>query len=169
RRTFKSPAAATAIKDWVSRATNDRIREIVESPIPHDVVMYLINAIYFKGSWTERCERGRTAPAPFRTRDGGTMTVQMMMRDADTYYHADQDVQVAELRYGRGAFVMDIVLPHDGVDVDDVIASLDDARWNAWIDGLHEYDMMLRMPKYTFEYETTMNDALEALGMTDAF
>jgi len=166
---FNDPGAATAINDWVSRATNDRIREIVESPIPHDVVMYLINAIYFKGSWTEQFERGRTAPAPFRTRDGGTMTVQMMMRDADTYYHADQDVQVAELRYGRGAFVMDIVLPHDGVDVDDVIASLDDARWNAWIDGLHEYDMMLRMPKYTFEYETTMNDALEALGMTDAF
>lgn len=166
---FDTPDAAGTINDWVDRSTSGRITEIVPDPIPRDVVMYLINAIYFKGRWTEQFDRARTRDAPFHRADGTTATVRMMSRETrGLHYHADAAVEVAELRYGRGAFVMDIVLPRTGT-VDELIASLDDERWSGWIEGLRESNVQLAMPKFRLEYETTMNDALIALGMPAAF
>ncbi|HEX6132904.1 MAG TPA: serpin family protein [Longimicrobiales bacterium] len=166
---FSAPDASATINDWVDRSTNGRIRRIVPDAIPDDVVMYLINAIYFKGSWTEQFDPARTRDAPFQRADGSTTTVRMMSREKrGMHYYADADVEVAELRYGRGAWVMDIVLPRQGT-IDEVIASLDEARWNTWLGGLHESNVQLGLPKFRLEYETRMNDALVALGMVAAF
>lgn len=50
---FENPSASARINEWVRAATRGRIEDIVPAAIPNAVVMYLINAIYFKGSWTE--------------------------------------------------------------------------------------------------------------------
>src|SRR5438093_1169857 len=62
---FASPAAPQRINDWVTRRTQGLITEIVPSPIPEGAVMYLINAIYFKGDWSQRFDRERTKTASF--------------------------------------------------------------------------------------------------------
>jgi serpin B len=92
----------------------------------------------------------------------------MMSRAGGFRYFADADVEVAELRYGRGAFVMNIVVPRTG-SIDDVIATLDETRWSALTDNVQPTGMHLRMPKFRMEYETTMNEPLIALGMQSAF
>jgi serine protease inhibitor len=166
---FAAPDAAPTINAWVERNTSGRIDEIVDAPIPLDVVMYLINAIYFKGSWQESFDRADTYDAEFTRADGSTKMVAMMSREGGFEYTADADAEIAELRYSRGAFVMDIVLPREGRTADELIATLDESRWNGWIGALQPTDMHLRMPKYRLEYETTMNDALVALGMQSAF
>jgi serine protease inhibitor len=166
---FDATDAAPTINRWVDRSTNGRISEIVDAPIPRDAVMYLINAIYFRGDWQQRFDRNLTQEAQFTRADGSTTTVPMMAREGGFQYYADGDVEVAELRYGRGAFVMNIVLPREGRTVDEVIETLDDARWQSWIGGLRETDMHLRMPKFRLEYETIMNEPLVALGMASAF
>lgn len=166
---FDAQDAAPTINDWVDRSTNGRISDIVPDRIPDDAVMYLINAIYFKGSWQYRFDRGLTQDARFTRGDGSTKTVPMMAREGGFLYYADGDAEIAELRYGRGAFVMDIVLPREGRTVDELIANLDPDRWSQWISGLNESSMHLRMPKFRLEYETSMNDPLIALGMQSAF
>src|SRR5436190_20760194 len=50
---FAQPAAVTTINDWVSTATNGKIPKIIDQ-IASDQVMFLINAIYFKGSWRDK-------------------------------------------------------------------------------------------------------------------
>ncbi|MBR9990393.1 MAG: serpin family protein [Gemmatimonadetes bacterium] len=166
---FAATDAAPTINRWVDRSTNGRISEIVPDPIPGDAVMYLINAIYFKGDWRESFDRELTRDAPFTRADGSTKTVAMMAREGGFDYYANADAEVAELRYGRGAFVMNIVLPREGRTADELIATLDEARWNSWIGGLTPSEMHLTMPKFRLEYETTMNNALIALGMESAF
>jgi serine protease inhibitor len=166
---FDSPDAAPTINGWVERNTNGRIDRIIDPPIPAEAVMYLINAIYFMGDWQERFDRADTHDAQFTRADGSTTTVRMMSREGGFEHYAGADVEIAELRYGRGAFVMDIVLPRAGRTVDELIATLDQSRWNEWIGALQPSGMYLRMPKYRLEYETTMNDALVALGMQSAF
>lgn len=166
---FADADAAPTINRWVDRSTNGRITDIIEPPIPPHIVMYLINAIYFKGNWQERFDRSDTRDAPFTRADGSTKTVAMMSRKGGFEYHAHEEAEIAELRYGRGAFVMDIVLPREGRTADELIATLDDARWNEWIDGLQPTSMYLQMPKYRLEYETIMNDPLIAMGMQSAF
>src|SRR5213076_339901 len=78
---FRSPTAAPTINAWVSDRTRGKITSIVDDPLPPDDIMYLINAIYFKGSWTQQFDASRTRAAPFLLRDGSSATVQMMSTD----------------------------------------------------------------------------------------
>src|SRR5437588_5148337 len=75
---FRSPSAAPTINRWVSDQTGGKIPAIVPDPIGSDVVAYLINAIYFKGSWTTQFDRSRTRPGPFRLANGSAVTVPVM-------------------------------------------------------------------------------------------
>ena len=75
---FASPSAGPTINAWVNDQTRGKIPSIVPEQIPGDIVMYLINAVYFKGDWVVQFDKGRTAPAPFTLRDRSTTTVQMM-------------------------------------------------------------------------------------------
>jgi serine protease inhibitor len=167
---FTASTAAPTINDWVNRSTQGRITEIVESPLPADAVMYLINAVYFKGSWRDRFDPAATARAPFTRRDGSTITVPMMQRGGPAFLHRTADgVEIVEQAYSRGAFAMTIVLPPAGTDVDGLAGTLDTATWDRWMNGLQSVDMDIVMPKYRLAYETAMNPALIALGMERAF
>lgn len=167
---FDASTAAPTINEWVDRSTRGRISNIVDAPLPQDAVMFLINAIYFKGSWRDRFEASATRDAPFTLANGSTKTVRMMNRTGPAYYHGAVDgTQVLEQVYSRGAFAMTIVLPPAGTHVDDVIAQLDAPRWNAWMDALRETEAEISMPAYRLEYRTVMNEALQALGMETPF
>ena len=74
---FAAAGAVPTINDWVKASTNGKIDKIVDGPISADVVMYLINAIYFNGSWTTRFDKSLTKPDQFTTFDG--------------YHRADRD------------------------------------------------------------------------------
>ena len=56
---FSNPTTRDIINDWVKRSTNDKIEKIIEE-INRDVVMYLINAIYFKGTWKFQFDKNVT-------------------------------------------------------------------------------------------------------------
>jgi serine protease inhibitor len=168
---FGAPDAAATINRWVDQNTGGKIKEIIDPPIPEHIVMYLINAIYFKGNWRERFERAQTRDAPFTLADGTKKTVRMMNRLGRVSYVADRaaGVQVIELLYGRGAFAMTIVLPDADTDLNAVVESLDAERWSDWIGGLQEAQVQLSLPRFRTEYETRMNEPLIALGMGAAF
>jgi serpin B len=78
-------------------------------------------------------------------------------------------VAVIDLPYGGEAFSMTILLPHQDVAVEDVVAMLDDATWQGWTAGLAAVSTTVLMPKFTLEYEIELNDVLKALGMGVAF
>src|SRR6266478_10074358 len=71
---FTAPSAVPTINAWVNEQTQGKIQDIITG-IPHDVVMYLINAIYFKGDWTQRFDKNLTTPRPFHLQDGSTVDV----------------------------------------------------------------------------------------------
>jgi serine protease inhibitor len=169
---FHASNAALTINQWVDRSTNGRIREIVDDPIPADMVMYLINAIYFKGNWREQFDRNRTQNASFTLDDGAQKTVAMMNRSGGARVHFDlhgTGVTVLELLYGRGAFAMTIVLPSQGQPLDDVLATATAQQWADWTQALSEMVVSVSLPRFRLEYETTMNEPLSALGMANAF
>jgi serine protease inhibitor len=166
---FGSPTAAPTINDWVKEKTGDRIETIVPDPIPADIVMYLINAIYFKGDWREQFDRAQTRDQTFTRADGSTRTVPMMNRLGTMRFNRTEDVSVVELAYGREAYAMTVVLPHEETELDALVASLDGERWDGWIEGLAEQRISLGLPRFRLEYETTMNEPLIRLGMERAF
>ena len=166
---FANPAAPVRINEWVRAATHGRIEDIVPAVIPNGVVMYLINAIYFKGSWTFRFDPSDTRSEPFHLDDGSTRTVPLMTLWGELPYQENSRFQAVDLPYGGGAFSMTVLLPQQGVSVDSLAATLDAAAWEDIADGFHGADVQLFLPRFRMAYERTLNDDLTALGMVDAF
>jgi serine protease inhibitor len=168
---FASPGAAPTINAWVDEQTNGRITEIVEGPISPELVMFLINAIYFKGDWANPFDEERTRDSPFRLADGTEKQVPMMSYpNPDTVLaYVDGDVTVLDLAYGGKAYSVTIAMPEEPAGIGALVASLDSQTWERWIDGLEGTAVVVRLPKFTLEYELDMNDVLDALGMGIAF
>lgn len=166
---FANPAASERINEWVKAATRGRIEDIVPARIPAAVVMYLINAISFKGSWTLRFDPADTRPEPFHLDDGSTRTVPLMTLQGELSYQETSRFQAVDLPYGGRAFAMTVLLPQYGVSVDDLATSLGEGEWKEISDSFRAADMRLFLPRFRMAYERTLNDDLAALGMVDAF
>ena len=166
---FANPAASARINEWVKAATNGRIEDIVPAVIPPAVVMYLINAIYFKAPWTFRFDPADTRTAPFHLEDGSTQPVSLMTLRRELPYQENGRFQAVDLPYGGSAFSMTVLLPLPGVSVDDLAESLDAMAWKDIAGGFHDTELALFLPRFRMSYERTLNDDLTALGMVDAF
>ena len=165
---FANQASVGTINAWVDTNTNGKIKKLLDAIQPN-AVMYLINAIYFKGSWTSAFDRADTRDGTFTASDGSRVTAKMMSREG-TYRFADRgDFQVVDLPYGNGAYSMTVLLPDQGKSVDALLAGLDSQKWSDIVSGLPEQRLTLSMPRFKVEYEKGLNDALRALGMGIAF
>ena len=168
---FGDPQAAKTINAWVDENTNGKITEIVDDPIDPLIVMFLINAIYFKGTWTYQFDKNETRNAWFRLPDGSRKRCQMMEQRGLYKYFSNDDFQAVDLPYGDGDFSMTIFLPHRQTNIDSLIAKFDHESFNYWISCLSfpsdSFDIYI--PKFKLEYERGLNDILKAMGMEVAF
>ena len=168
---FAAPGAVDVINGWVETKTNGLIANILDN-IPPGAVLYLINAIYFKGSWTHPFDPGVTEEAPFWRADGGISTCELMAMDEvefPVFTDEATGLMVLDLPYGVGDFRMTVVLPAYGADLDSLIAGLTAPQWDAWLAGLNPMELPIYLPKFKLEYKQTLNDVLAALGMEIAF
>lgn len=160
---FTSPSAVTTINSWVSEETNDRIPQILDE-IHRDDVMFLINAIYFKGTWQKQFDKTRTEQAPFNAADGTTASVPMMWRAEGVDHVATSEYSAIDLPYGNTAFTMTVVMPN-GTDIDTFAESFDQSKWNALVSGLKTSSLEVHLPKFRMEWKRLLNEDLEELGM----
>ena len=166
---FSAPDAADIINGWVSDNTQNKIKEIVEKPIDPAIVMFLINAIYFKGTWTYEFDSTRTQDDWFNRPDGSAVVCRMMGQRAEFRYLATEQFQMVDLPYGGDLFVMSVLLPRPAVAVDDLVAQMTAENWQEWVAGMTPDSGDIHLPKFKLEYELTMNTVLQALGMSTAF
>ncbi|NNK49145.1 MAG: serpin family protein, partial [Gemmatimonadetes bacterium] len=167
---FSDPAAADLINGWVRESTDGLIDAIVNPPIDPLTMAFLINAIYFEGQWTTRFDPALTRPGDFRRSDGSTAAVPFMwMSDHEFPFSATPDYQAIELPYGGQAFAMTVLLPSEDAGIDALVESLDTETWAGIIAGLRDTELLVGIPKFSLEYEKSLNEVLEALGMEVAF
>ena len=166
---FDSPATVDRINAWVDTATAGKITKVMDE-IDSDIVMLLMNAIYFKGSWRSQFDPARTQNAPFSTERGTTYSARMMHLEAQQVALANHNgAQAVDLAYGRAAFTMTAILPPSGSDVDAFIETLDQSKWEGIIGALHHTKADVYLPKFRMEWEHTLNDELKSMGMENAF
>jgi serpin B len=166
---FGSPAALTTINGWASDNTNGKIDKVLNE-ISSDAVMFLMNALYFKGSWSQKFDKNQTNEAAFHYHNGSTGYIPTMHGQVPARLVASPAYQAIEIYYGRKNFSMIILVPD--ADIDALTESLTPALWNdltQQLDAGYERDVDLSMPQFSFDYEKNLNDALMALGMMDAF
>lgn len=165
---FNSPNAPNVINDWVDQNTNGKIKKIIDSIDPL-TMMFLINAIYFKGTWTYQFDKADTRDDFFTRPDSTKVPCKMMVQSNDFLYYENDDFQAIDLPYGRGKFSMTIFLPKPQKNIDALIMELDASSWAQWAGHFKKTAGMLYLPKFKLEYDVVLNDVLKALGMGIAF
>jgi serpin B len=171
---FSSYDAANTINAWVQDQTNGRIDEVVDHPIDPNYIMFLINAIYFKGAWKFRFEENLTFDDAFFLPDQSWKPCRMMTQRGLYWHYRDDDFWALDLPYGDGAYRMTVILPNEGVYFNELIARIEPDDWNqslidAWFSGLSKDSLDIYIPKLNVEYEIRLKNILASLGMGSAF
>ena len=165
---FTDRSAPRKINNWVNTNTKGKIQEIIDQIDPN-MVLYLINAIYFKGTWETEFDPVWTRERTFHPATGGEKQVPMMMRTGAYLYHQGENFQAISLPYGNEQMSMYIFLPDRKSDLNTFLGNLDAENWENWISQFHKDTVNIVMPKFKLKYGTTLNDTLNALGMGIAF
>ena len=165
---FNHPSAASAINQWVDDNTKGKIEKIVDEIDPAKV-LFLINAIYFKGTWQREFDPLRTRDGPFFLSNGDEKQVPMMRQERWYPYYQGEDFQAIRLAYGDGQMGMYIFLPDRESDLNIFLQNLNADSWENWMSQFHEQEAFLVMPKFKLQYEKMLNDPLKVLGMDIAF
>jgi serpin B len=155
------------INGWVDTKTHGKIAKILDE-IHDDDVMFLINAIYFKGGWRDKFDPKLTESSTFHS-VAGDQSASLMHREATTSYAEAATYQAVDLPCGDSAFTMTVILPKQGTSVETVAASLSSESWNALVGSLHNSKVNLALPKVKLAWERKLNDDLKALGMVTPF
>jgi serine protease inhibitor len=165
---FGALGALTTINNWVSRNTKRKIPSIIDQINPDDV-MFLINAVYFKGQWENKFEMELTKNEPFYPLSGPQKEVPMMSQSGKYQYYRGDKFQAVRLFYGDKAASLDLFLPDKDSSIDDLLKKLSLERCEQVTRSFHQAPGDIKIPRFKMDYESSLNDPLKAMGMGIAF
>ena len=144
------------------------IPEILDE-VKSNAAMYLLNAIYYRATWTEKFDPKDTRDMNFTLTGGTTASHKMMHRKALALYGQNDVCQTLWLPYGSGGYAMFVLLPNEGKTVDDVIQSLSAQGIENQLNRMDTHEVDILMPRFTTSSETKLEQALSSMGMPLAF
>jgi serpin B len=158
--------SANLINSWVEEATEDRIKDLIPRGAITDLTrLVLVNAIWFKANWAEKFDPERTVPGTFTLLDGSEITVPLMHSSGPGSYAETAKFTAVRLPYAGDA-AMIVLLPPDGTSPAELAATLTPADLDIEF-SIHLLDLAL--PSFEFETEVALKEALQAVGMVEAF
>ena len=163
-RDFNDGETMDVINQWASDHTMDMIPKVLDEDSFHpDVVSYLLNALYFKGMWSNPFRKDMTRNESF----GGGEEVPMMHKMGQEFQYTENDLyQAVVLPYDNGAYQMTVFLPHEDKTVGEVLETLNGSNWQ--FEGSWQ-EVDLKLPRFeTGTYQPLVKEMSE-LGMPTAF
>lgn len=156
--------SAKEINDWIKKATNGKLNEIVSEDSVSKSVLFLINALYFESSW--RYPFNQTITADFNHGNGKKSPRQFMEQTGNFYYFRSQHLNAKILRmpYAGRRFSMFIVLPIQTNGLDSVIEKLasDTVKNEVW--HMDELETHVVIPKFKFDTSINLNDVARTVS-----
>lgn len=166
---FGSPSALATINNWVAEKTNDKIDKILDRLSPN-ARMVLLNAIYFFGTWTVEFDEDGTQMGSFAMTDGTYTEVPMMTKEDKLLYTNNNLFSAVKIPYGSGQYNMVVMRPAEGETSSNLIDELNTSDWKNWSSEFKTRDnVVVKMPRFKFEFETKLVEVLKQMGMIDAF
>jgi serpin B len=169
---FADPSTLDAINNWVFDNTKGKIGKILNSISP-DKIMFVLNAVYFKGHWTTKFDKSGTRDKPFTTPKGERLHPIMFRTDRKMRYTQSAEAQVVALPFGdpdkARRISLIVLLPQLGKTVENVVNELTADALAGYYQQMRGHEVNLHLPKFEVEYDTTLNGTLKALGMNQAF
>jgi serpin B len=165
-----SEAARATINDWVAKATNDKIKDLIPQGVLDALTrLVLTNAIYFKGNWASQFKPAQTKPLPFQVLQGKPVKTPLMHQIAEFGYHETDDAQVLSMPYQGKALSMVVVLPRLADGLAAIEGKLDAEALKGWTADLQQRKVSVYLPRFKIESSFSLSKQLSELGMKDAF
>ena len=166
---FANSTAKNIINKWVAQNTANKIPGIVDSTSPEDA-LYLINAIYFKGSWTNKFDPNSTTEQSFQINPNVSIPKMMMSQMGNYRYYANERFQAVRLPYGnKEELSMYIFLPRESSNLEQFNQQLTLENWQEWLSHMRSQKGNITIPRFKLEYETELKNILATLGMNKMF
>ena len=165
---FAKPDSSNIINNWVKENTRGKIDNIVGQLKPDDV-LFLINAIYFKGDWTKKFDKSQTTERQFNLSNGSQKQHPMMSQSGKYRYYENETFQAVSLPYGKGRMSLYVFLPSKTMNLNTFQQQLKSENWQQWMNQFRMRQGSVELPRFKFDYDIKLNNALKALGMETAF
>lgn len=166
---FSSPQAVITVNDWVAEKTHDKIKTILDRITPQQV-MFLLNAIYFKGTWAKEFNTKSTEKLPFYPENETIIQTETMQRLDTLPYTSNKMFSAVQLSYGKGNYNMYVFLPQPDKNLQDIVDNLDADNWETWMKSFKiTQNIDIKFPKFKYGYEIKLNDILTDMGMGVSF
>ena len=165
---FGDPAAKDIINNWCAVKTHDKIKDVLDYISPQ-AVMYLINAIYFNGTWTYQFDEKDSYTGTFTKEDNSQTDARYMKMQTDIAYLSNELFSAVDLPYGNGKFSMSVLLPKPGKTTNDIVEQLSLSNFTNWTSGFSEKEVIVTLPKFKFGYKELLNKPLIDMGLGIAF
>lgn len=166
---FNHPQAVETINQWIETETQGLIPDMLDQISP-DAVMYLINAIYFKGDWKYVFEPDDNLQAPFYKADGSSATVTYMNQKTHLNYLKNDLFTAVQLPYTDSSYCMTLLLPEPEVGIDGLLPVLNAENWTSWTKAYEMSEVTVALPKFKFAFGLrNINQELNDLGLVSAF
>ena len=165
---FAAPESTATINNWVKENTRGKISQIVDGLKPDDV-MFLINAIYFKGNWTKAFDKSETANKPFYLSNGRPKSHPMMAQTGSYKYYETNQFQAVSLPYGNQRVSMYLFLPKKVSNLSRFTKTLTAENWQQWMGRFRTQPGSVQVPRFKLEYDVALKKTLSTLGMSIAF
>jgi serpin B len=160
---------ADSINKWVSEKTKGNINKVIDNISKKDDILFLINAIYFKGKWAEPFEKKNTKEEDFYLLNKTVKKHPLMFQYGNYNYYKGDTFQAVKLFYGYGKISMLVFLPNGKYDIEKFQKELNVKNWEKWMKSFGSMEGEVALPRFKIEYEANLNNALAELGMEEAF
>jgi serine protease inhibitor len=168
---LQGPEAVPAINTWASEQTHGMVPKVLDE-IADEEVLFLINAVYFKGDWAAPFNKTCTHKADFRRTDGAVVQADMMcgMPKANVTASFGDGYVAARIPYAGHRLAMYVIVPNEGSTPGALLDRWDGAQFTAVLDGVDgTFFDRVEIPKLRLKTHLDLKPALADLGMDVAF
>ena len=164
---FSKQSSVDYLNTWCKEKSGGMIPSIIDALSPENLLV-LMNAVYFKATWTEKFDEKDTKDEDFTKADGSTIKLPMMHRNAQIRYCTNDVYTGIWLPFGSGdRWSMKVLLPEEGKTIDDIVKSLTGESWenNLWQHAIVD----IKMPRFSTKSDIMLNDMVSKLGAPSIF
>ena len=170
----KDPEGSRAvINDWVENKTLDKIIDFLPpGSVTSSTIMFLVNAIYFKGLWKFPFDKKVTENMPFIVSETSIVDMEFMTltKRFNLWKRDDLGARIVEIPYEGGEVSMFIILPNDKQGLAKVERKLTlSSLVHGTGDKSNPINIRLIMPKFKLEKTANLKTMLFAMGIKQLF
>ncbi|QAV34490.1 Serp1 [Myxoma virus] len=169
RVTFNSENVKDVINSYVKDKTGGDVPRVLDASLDRDTKMLLLSSVRMKTSWRHVFDPSFTTDQPFYS---GNVTYKVRMMNkidtlkTETFTLRNVGYSVTELPYKRRQTAMLLVVPDD---LGEIVRALDLSLVRFWIRNMRKDVCQVVMPKFSVESVLDLRNALQRLGVRDAF